>query len=222
MAILNQFLIGDICANLVMVGGGDDASFTDRDKGFIVDQTEKAFSLLKDAEPRARLNFIFASHITEVESVPIETSNETDEMERNWRISAMQNLGFDDFSVLLEEHAERSGCVQGFVILVTDHRVPHFAYSTPGKVIISCRPNNYGKHLMHVLIAHEICHLFNAADETGSCNCDRLHGYLKASHDNCYICNSNPVPCIMAANSKSICDSTRKQIGWGEPLLLEN
>jgi hypothetical protein len=75
--------------------------------------------------------------------------------------------------------------------------------------------------------AHETAHVFGASDEyyqgeyLGDChsvdNCDDEFGYLHGANDNCWYCVDPQAPCIMwfhYGNSKPICSSTAKQIGW--------
>lgn len=78
---------------------------------------------------------------------------------------------------------------------------------------------NWGINTVNRIAAHEICHLFGAADEyTGEgtpCNtCGSTHGCYSLPNGNCDACAQPHQECIMDENSKRICAYTRGHIGW--------
>lgn len=109
------------------------------------------------------------------------------------------------------------------VIFVTPYGNSWHAYASSGRITLAKRNNwgNWGINTLDMITAHEMLHLFGAADEyTGSgtpcSSCGSLHGCFQIPNGNCGSCASPQLDCVMDANSRKICSYTQGQIGWAD------
>jgi hypothetical protein len=109
-----------------------------------------------------------------------------------------------------------------FTVFVTKFPSYHFAYYFPGRnyVVMDADWSHWGylgglRNFQRVF-AHEVAHVFGAADEysghAGPCPSD--YGRYGVANGNCADRVSHPERCLMLGNARSVCDHTRGQLGW--------
>ncbi|HEX4823094.1 MAG TPA: hypothetical protein VFV19_02160 [Candidatus Polarisedimenticolaceae bacterium] len=95
-----------------------------------------------------------------------------------------------------------------------------FAYTWVGgpHIVMTYDNQAWGIDRMDQVLRHEIEHAFYAFDEYASsgCVCTDHRGYLDGPNANCAACNAAAAACVMIANGDSMCDATRRQIGWAD------
>jgi hypothetical protein len=186
--------------------------------------------LAAEAPVGAHLTWVYDWQHTAI-SVANGTSSSTDDYWRNpgmGQVNFLGNTYTPDLSGLgvyrddLRLHNDSSHAV---VIFVSHYATDWYAKAFPSqrRFFITNR-DNYGKwgiNTVNRIAAHEMCHLFGAADEyTGSgtpCStCASTHGCYSVPNGNCGSCARPQQDCIMEANHKRICAYTRGQIGWAD------
>ncbi|MDX9858343.1 MAG: dockerin type I domain-containing protein [candidate division Zixibacteria bacterium] len=94
-----------------------------------------------------------------------------------------------------------------------------------------------GTRYLDAVVAHEVAHVFGAADEyspSDGCkdgnSCDDLYGFLQHPNSNCVKCVDLPQNCMMVTSVPwgSFCTHTKKHLGWtdhdgdGQPQAIDN
>ena len=109
------------------------------------------------------------------------------------------------------------------VIFVTPYGNNWHAYAGGGRVTLANHNDwgHWGIHTIDMITAHEVCHLFGAADEyTGSgtpcSSCSSLHGCYLIPNGNCGTCASPQQDCVMDSNQDRLCAYTQGHIGWAD------
>ncbi len=85
-----------------------------------------------------------------------------------------------------------------------------YAYINGPLIVLTYDNDGWGISNMDRVTAHEMGHIFGAADEYSGCNSSAYFGYLRIQNTNC---GTNPV-CVMNNNVLSTCTVTEQQIGW--------
>lgn len=122
-----------------------------------------------------------------------------------------------------------NGSSHAVVILVTPYANEWFAYASlpnfPTHRITLANRNNWGGWgivTIDAIIAHEMCHLFGAADEyagsrgTPCSSCGGAFGANKIPNGNCASCAHPHQDCLMDQNTLSLCGYTQGHIGWAD------
>ncbi len=224
------YMTGKIAVGIVIVDSDspDEFQFSDDENVTLRDEVMRALQFLAREEPRAKIGF-FPDFKEVAVSLPTNTSNVSDpyeNLERRWRDAALAELGFssgrDGYQEYLRQLMTEFKTEWGFVAFFTKFPVHWFAYAIWEKVVMHFNNDAWGPSAIHRVFAHEICHIFGAADEYGSCKCRSLHGHLQAPNNNCVNCFKSvgeQAPCLMDRNVLTICEYTKKQIGWYAPLI---
>ena len=113
----------------------------------------------------------------------------------------------------------QKGTDWAYVAYFTKYPLHHFAYAVYERLVMSYENDGWGTDHINKVFAHETCHIFGAADEYGNCDCDSVHGYLAVPNRNCRRCAPDGVSCLMDRNELTLCEWSRKQIGWDEQLF---
>jgi hypothetical protein len=197
---------------------------TERDNA--VTEAAAGLGWLAAVEPKARVEFVFERHDVELTIAPdTATPDEYEEREEVWRDPALAKLdlpaGRTGYAKLAQDVRDRVGGRWGFVLFITRYPVHHFAYASAERIVMHYDNDGWGPAQLDRVIAHESAHIFGALDEYASsgCNCTDKSGELQVVNGNCKSCAASFVPCLMEANTFSVCDFTRGQLGWREPLI---
>jgi hypothetical protein len=155
------------------------------------------------------------------------TPEQLEDREKLWRDPALQAMGFHtgfagvaDYRNALMARPWWGGTPQKAIFaLFTKYNTAISAYAFFGRAVINLpQIDTYpGRNHIDRVIAHEICHLFEAQDEYTGCDPFKLTGPFNTPNGNCI---ENPLmtigqtPCLMAGNSDDVCGYTKAQVGW--------
>ncbi len=122
-----------------------------------------------------------------------------------------------------EDMRHHNNSSHAIAIFVTPYANNWHAYAGGGRATLAKRNNwgGWGISTTNMITAHEVCHLFGAADEyTGSgtpCStCDSTHGCYNIPNGNCGSCARPQQECVMDANNDRLCAYTQGHIGWAD------
>lgn len=161
-----------------------------------------------------------------------------------WIQEIMDDLGYDTYASYFNNVAEyvddlrtANGLDWGFVIFAVDasndgdNKFTNnlFAYAYPGGpfTVITLPSDNYDNKELEAVVAHEMGHIFEAADQyadSDDCDedsdCSKTYGWLAVENQNCErdACSSD-VACIMRGQwapygDKKVSSWAKGQIGW--------
>ena len=236
---LNAFMVGRIAIRVIVVDGpvGSSAKFTVQEIARVLADTLEAQAMLQRlaATNRPRVPLQFASWsgvvtITTPPSFPALSSQvskkDTEDREKLWRDEALLKLvAFGGTAGLMKlRNATIGGADHAFTVFWTKYECGLPAYTRPlGPHIVMCWPWLVARRgplspSTDTVLAHEIGHIFGAADEYKGCTkltADGL-GYGKLNHPNhnCEEFNVSPDPCLMRMVPNRYCNDTRKHVGW--------
>jgi hypothetical protein len=214
---------GSIAVGIIIVGGtGAGLGFSNADNLKVIQEVQEGLGFLANAEPRAKITFVYDIRIITVSAGPGSTAG-YETAEAPWRNAALGAMGFA---------ASRQGSIDyvndlrntrntawAYVGYFTKYPLHHFAYAISEKTVMHFDNDGWGTDQINKVFAHESCHIFGAADEYGSCTCGGSHGQLGAPNNNCTNCPGAKVPCLMDSNTLTLCDWSKQQMGWDESLF---
>jgi len=223
------YMVGSVAVGIVLVSRDQGSEvLSSAEQTTIIQQVQRGLHWLATAEPRARLTFSYDIRPVTVTTNPGPDNTEPDDFEKfekGWRDAALASLGYGAGAVGYRAYAQdiqrRFGTRWAYVAFFTKYQLKHFAYAIDEKVVMDYANDGWGPANIHRVFAHESCHIFGAADEYGSCVCGGSHGQLGVPNNNCVNCfpPGNQVACLMNANTLAMCEWSRRQIGWDDPLL---
>lgn len=187
--------------------------------------------LALEAPSEAHLSWICNWQYTQ-----IDVSNGTNSSSEDyWRNPAMDQINYfgntysQDLKGVVdyrEDMRQRNGSSHAIVIFVTPYGNFWHAYAIGGRLTLADRNNwgGWGIKDIDLITAHEVCHLFGAADEyscdkdcgTPCSSCASTHGCYKIPNGNCGACARPVQKCIMEGHTPRICAYTRGQLGWSD------
>jgi hypothetical protein len=222
-------LNGSVAIGVVLVSRdqGPEA-MTDPERAKIIQEIQAGLLWLASVEPRARVSFVYDIRPVTVTVGPGPYAGVTDpyeRFERGWRDAALAVMGYaagrSGYQQYANDLRSSRGTDWAYVVFFTKYPLHHFAYAIWEKVVMEYANDGWGPDNIHRVFTHESCHIFGAADEYGSCTCGGTHGQLGGPNNNCVNCfpPGAQVPCLMNANTLTVCDSTRRQIGWDPSLF---
>ncbi len=228
-----RYMVGRVAVALVIVGRqrGTDPNppaefLTTAERDAAATQISAGLGWLALEEPRARVEFVFDRTDIELAVVPSATTPDTfEDRESVWRDPALAKMGYPanaaGYARLAHDVRDNNGARWGFVIFVTRYPVHHFAYANAERLVVHYDNDGWGPSELDRVIAHQVCHIFGALDEytSSGCTCTQRGGALHIENGNCRSCATDFVQCLMEANTFSVCDFTRRQIGWRSPLM---
>ena len=225
------YMIGSVVVGVVVVSRDQGAEqLTTAEHRHILQQVEQGLDFLANAEPRARLTFVYDYQPITVDVAPgpdATIGGRYERFERGWRDAALAEMGYaagrDGYRRYVDDIRGRYQTDWAYVAFFTKYPLNHFAYAIWEKLVMHYDNDGWGSENIHRVFAHESCHIFGAADEYGSCACGGQHGYLQAPNNNCVNCfpPGTQERCLMNRNVLTMCDHSRRQIGW-DPSLFPN
>jgi Tectonin domain len=184
----------------------------------VMSEVLDGLTFLATADPEAKVTFVFDWRDISVDAAP-GNGDDYEDFEAPWRNAALQKMGFPGSrqgSILYVNSLRESLRTNwAYVAYFTKYPLHHFAYAGSERLVMAFSNDNWGSDRINQVFAHETCHIFGAADEYASsgCNCDGS-GHHDVPNNNCENCNSAPVLCLMRANTLTLCEWTRGQLGW--------
>jgi virginiamycin B lyase len=106
------------------------------------------------------------------------------------------------------------------IAFVTKYPLFQSAYASGPRLCIQYQSDGAGADVLDRVLAHQVCTLFGAADEYGSCGCGPS-GYFSVPNGNCVNCTKSQVPCLMNSDILSLCPWSRGQSGWSTWLQVQ-
>ena len=192
--------------------------FTEAEKAKVMSEVLEGLNFLATVDPEANVSFVFDWRDVSVDAAP-GSGNNYEDFEAPWRNAALKSMGFEGSragSVAYVNSLRQSlGTNWAYVAYFTKYPLHHFAYAGDERLVMDFRNDNWGTDKINQVFAHETCHIFGAADEYASSGCDcGGSGHHNVPNNNCENCNSAPVICLMRANSLTLCEWSRGQLGW--------
>ena len=137
---------------------------------------------------------------------------------------ALQQLGHGTGQAgrdsLAETTRDARGADGAYIAFFSKYRQSHFAYAYfgGGPIYMQYSNDGWGPAQIGRVFAHETGHVFNAPDEYTNCDCNRDYGRGTCTENNrnCETCTSRQTSCIMDSNDFSLCEYTKKHLGWCE------
>ena len=216
------YMVGSIAVGLVVVGGPDDLAFSSAERAKVVEEVQEGLDFLANAEPRARITWVYDVHFIDVTAAPGPTDT-YEGAEAPWRNAALIQMGFPGSRAGSRQYVAdlrtEKGTDWAYVAYFTKYPLRHFAYASVERTTMHYDNDGWGHDSINRVFAHETCHIFGAADEYGSCSCGGSHGHLATPNDNCVNCVGDQEPCLMSGNVLQMCTWSRRQIGWDESLF---
>jgi hypothetical protein len=186
----------------------------------IVFEVQEGLNFLASAEPLARITFFYDWRPITVNVTPgpvASIANPFDTMEAPWRNAALQAMGFTpDLQGSLAyviSIKQKFNADWAYVAYFTKYPLHHFAYATGERLVMHYGNDGWGPDSINQVFAHESGHIFGAADEYGGCGC-AASGFHKIANGNCRNCTTAQSSCLMNANTLTLCNFSRGQIGW--------
>lgn len=190
--------------------------FTAAEKSVIMSEVLQGLTFLATLDPGANVSFVQDWHDITVTVAP-GAGDDYEDFEAPWRNAALKEMGFAP---------SRSGSVAyvnalrsskqtnwAYVAYITKYPLYHFGYASGERLVMDYRNDGWGTGSIDKVFAHETCHIFGAADEYGDCDC-KASGHNSVPNNNCKHCTSAQIPCLMNANTLSLCSWSRGQVGW--------
>lgn len=222
----NEISVGVVFVESSQAGG---PKFSASDRNTLQSRIVDGLDWLAEQAPAS-------SHLTWVydwQFVSINVANGNNSSNEDyWRNPAMGQVSYqgttysanwDAIADYREDMRQENNSSHAIVIFVTPYANSWHAYAGGRRVTLANRNNwgGWGINTINMITAHEVCHLFGAADEyTGSgtpCStCTSTHGCDNIPNGNCAACASPHQACVMDANSDRLCAYTRGQIGWSD------
>ena len=231
-------MTGEISVGLVFVESSktNGPKFSNSERNEICDEIIDGLNWLVSQHPGNNLSWVY-----DFKFPKIDASNGTDNasnctglssLEAGWRDPAMAQINYNgntysaEWSSVAEFREDmrlQNRSKHAIVIFVTPYASCWHAYASQGRLVLAkCNDwGNWGRAALDSITAHEVCHLFGAADEyTGSgtpCStCYSLHGCFDIPNGNCGACASPFQTCAMDGNALRLCEYTKGQIGWAD------
>ena len=219
---LSPFLIGSVAVGIVIVEGPTPAvQFTPAEQVKVVAEVQDGLGWLAAQEPLANVTWVFDVQVVQVPVAPDPTLPNTYEArEAPWRNAALAQLGHPASFAGVHAYASalrsRLGTKGAYIGFFTKYPLKHFAYASKPRVVMHYDNDGWGPDNIAEVFAHETGHIFGCPDEyhTSGCACTSRHGHLQEVNGNCETCATRFVPCLMAANTRSLCAYTRVHLGW--------
>lgn len=228
---------GEIAVGIVFVESARPGGprFGDVERNEIGQEIIDGLNWLAAEQPAANLSWIYDFQFPRIDVANGDESTCDDDasisaLEASWRDPALAQLLYDgntypgewaSVAKYRENMRHANWSAHAVVIFVTPFANCWHAYASSGRVTLARHNDwgNWGRASLDRITAHEVGHLFGAADEyTGSgtpCStCASLHGCHQIPNGNCGSCARPQQDCMMDGNDRRICAYTRGQIGW--------
>ncbi|MBD2757225.1 hypothetical protein, partial [Spirosoma validum] len=220
---------GEISVGVVFVESSktDGPKFSETERITLRNEIQTGINWLASQHPVGNLSWVYNYHY-----VSIDVANgDNRSREDYWRNPAMKKIGYngksysDDWNGVVSYRNELrtvNNSAHAIVVFVTPFATNWHAYADNGRLTLANRNNwgNWGINAIDSITAHEVCHLFGAADEytgdgTPCSSCTTTHGCDNVPNGNCRACAAGGgIDCLMDQNSLIMCSFTRRQVGW--------
>lgn len=157
-------------------------------------------------------------------------------LEAYWRNPAMGSVSFNGATytpdwpgvgVYREDLRRHFSSKHAMAVFITPYANPWHGYAGGGRITLANHNDwgNWGIGTVDEILAHEVCHLFGAADEyvsddddasTPCSSCAGTFGCYAIPNGNCGECGHPQQDCIMSGNDRRLCAYTQGQIGWAD------
>jgi len=229
-------LEGEISVGVVFVESSREGGpkFSDSTRDTLTAEITDGLDWLADEAPTAaNLTWIY-----DWQYVSIDVANGTNtSTEGYWRNPAMAEVNYHGNTYAAAESGVIEYCedmqtrnlsAHAIAIFVTPYGTNWHAYASPPgtkvrQVTLANRNNwgGWGIGTIDRITAHEVCHLFSAADEyigqgTPCSSCNTRHGFYNVRNGNCGKCARPRQACVMDGNTKRLCPWTQAHIGWAD------
>ena len=225
----SAYLEGSVAVGVVIVQGPTAAlQFTAAERTKVVAEVQNGLGFLSAANPLAGISFTYDIRNVTL-TVPANPS--APDLEGLWRNPTMAALGFSanwaGVSAYIESLRTRFRTRWTYCVFFTKYPLPHFAYANIGgpRVVMDYANDGWGPDNIDRVFAHETGHIFGAPDEyrSSNCTCGGAWGRFGLANRNCEACAAEGgVPCLMKANTFSMCGYTPGHLGWGPYLVVNN
>ena len=220
-------LTGKIAVLAIIISGPGSLAISESEKNKVISEMQAGLRFWTDQAQAARVNLQFYLHYY----YPHITAADSNYCSKNNYAAchdvfvnpALTTLGFgtgqagkDAAAQYIKDYTRADGAYIGFF---SKYRQSHFAYAYfhGGPLYMQYSNDGWGTDQIDRVFAHETGHVFNAPDEyTNDCSCYNYYGkgMCSARNENCQRCTSHQVSCIMDSNDLSLCEYTKKHLGW--------
>ena len=205
---------GDVIYNRGISG----FNLTAAQRSTIMAEVMEGLAFLASAEPDANITFNYDWREIDVE-VGAGTGSNYESRESPWRDAALKKMGFAgsrqgsiDYVNALRAARQTDWA---YVAYFTRYPLHHFGYASGERLVMHVDNDGWGPNAINQVFAHETCHIFGAADEykASECSCSGS-GHSDTPNLNCFFCTTTQAPCLMNANTLTLCPWSRGQLGW--------
>ncbi len=214
----SAYLIGKVAVNIIVVEGKvPPYTFSPMERDTLVAEIQDGLGWLGSQEFKAAVSWFYELRRVALDLDPAQVPDFTED---TWRDAAMASLGYpanwDGLEQFVRARRAALGTEWTVAIFLTRFPLWHFAYAFKPRIVLSYDLDGWGVDDMDRIVAHEMGHIFGAADEyaESKCTCAERFGYLQVENGNCELCAPGHVQCIMSHNAWSMCEYTRGQLGW--------
>ncbi|MDX2032561.1 MAG: hypothetical protein SF339_17940 [Blastocatellia bacterium] len=215
-------LVGKIGVGVILVDSTEPAfAITEEEAAKATAEITEGLNMLSGFEPRAGIEW-FLDHNRPKISVPLSDfpGGAPETWEDLWRNPAMEAIGFPPTLQGMNDYIDalrnQFSAEWAYAIYVTKYPKSWYAYHWGNHLVLDFQADVWGIDNLNLIVAHETAHIFGCSDEYASsnCNCTDLFGRFQVPNGNCDNCAATSVPCLMKANTPSVCDYTRGHLGW--------
>ena len=184
----------------------------------IMAEVMEGLAFLASADPDAKITFSYDWREVEVD-VTAGTGSSYEAKESPWRDAALKKMGFAGSRQGSRDYVNALRTARqtnwAYVAYFTRYPLHHFGYAVDERLVMHYDNDGWGPNAINQVFAHETCHIFGAADEykDSGCSCGGS-GHSDTPNLNCFFCTTTQAPCLMNANTLTLCPWSRGQLGW--------
>lgn len=229
-------MTGEMSVGIVFVESSRDRgpAFGDNERQRICQEIIDGLGFLAQEHPSGGLSWVYDFQFTRIDAADGDEDacdgDVSAALEAGWRDPAMAQVTYNgttypatwsSVAAYREDMRTANRSAHAIVVFATPYANCWHAYAGNARLVLAKHNNwgNWGESALDRITAHEVSHLFGAADEyTGSgtpCStCDSVHGCDTIPNGNCGACARPHQKCMMMGSHRRICAYTRGQIGW--------
>ncbi len=217
----SERMTGSISVGLIIVAGTSNGlGFSNEENRLVVKEVMEGCQFLASMGEECNVSFVYVVHMLTIDASPNNNCNSYESCESVFRDPSLTKLGYPtgysgcvDFVTDLKTNNKTDWAYMAFF---TKYPMRHFAYAGGVRLCMQYSNDGWGSDQINQVFAHETCHIFGAADEYASSNCTcAVSGIDNVPNYNCENCSvGEKVPCLMNANTLSLCHWSKGQLGW--------